>query len=321
MDNKKPRKKLGDMIKDNLQKITIFIVSLIYIAQGVFTIVKKDTTIWNIVGSVGLSITVGIVISNSLYSMGLTDGRKSNKFIDSLKGYGEAKNKATPYFDKLSSWCEYKNSQDLESKKKDIIQSAGLNWKAYKIGFYTKHKEKLDKKQEVAIIEADKCTIQKLSSRELLSDIPNNHNKVIATGSKFGSSEKDYKRKNVASDLISKLAMSIICGLYTLSPLINQENMQEVMANILWNSMQIAMWLTFGVLKYANAKSFIEEEYRQTHIIQKTEYLNEFIITMQNNPSVINEFDEDKELDKYLKELEEERKEIKSKEKELVANE
>ena len=74
--------------------------------------------------------------------------------------------------------------------------------------------------------------------------------------------------------------------------------------------MQISMWLTFGVMKYVNAKSFIEDEYRQTHLIQKTEYLNEFIITIQNNPSVINEFDEDKEVQQYLDELMKEKENV-----------
>ena len=64
--------------------------------------------------------------------------------------------------------------------------------------------------------------------------------------------------------------------------------------------------------RYSSAKSFIEDEYRQTHIIQKTEYLNEFIITIQNNPSVLLEYDEDREVQEYLDELMKEKENTKN---------
>ena len=73
----KEKRKFGDVLKENLQKITIILVSIIYIVQGLFTIAKKDTSIWDILGSIAFSIVVGVVISSSMNSMGLKDGRKS----------------------------------------------------------------------------------------------------------------------------------------------------------------------------------------------------------------------------------------------------
>lgn len=315
MSNNNGKKKFGDVLKDNLHKLMIIVVSIIYIGQGVFAISKRDVSLWDILGSVFLSIIVGVILSSSLNNMGLKDGRKSETFQNSLKNYGITKEKATPYFDKLSSWCEYKNSQELELKKKEIIQSAGLNWKAYKVGYYKEHNSKLDEKQLQAIKNANSCRIIKINSRELLSDLPSNYKKFHKNTSKFGESEHDYVTRNAITDFVSKIAISIVCGLYSLSPLLTQENTMEIIANIIWNTMQIAMWLTFGVLKYTNARQFMEEEYRQTHIIQKTEYLNEFIVTMEKNPNIILEFDEDKEIDKYIEEM------YKSKQKEMIDNE
>ena len=301
----KEKRKFGDILKENLQKITIILVSIIYIVQGLFTIAKKDTSIWDILGSIAFSIIVGVVISSSMNSMGLKDGRKSQSFINSMKVYGETKEKATPYFDKLSAWCDYKNSVDLESQRKEIIQNAGLKWKLYKVGYYSKYKPEENEKIK-ALENANKCKIERLTSQQLLSDLPSS--KYIKK--RFGESEQEYKRRNAFFDTITKFITGIICGLYGLSPLITKDNFQEKMASVLWNTMQISMWLTFGVMKYVNAKSFIEDEYRQTHLIQKTEYLNEFIITIQNNPSVINEFDEDKEVQQYLDELMKEKENV-----------
>lgn len=300
----KDKRKITDAIKDNLQKITIVIVSFLYILQGLFTIAKKDTSIWDILGSIGLSIMVGVIISSSMNSMGLKDGRLGDIFTASMKAYGKAKENATPYFDKLNAWCDYKNFQELEFTKKDIIQSAGLNWKAYKYGYYNEHRDKLDEKQIKALEQAKYCKIERLTARDLQSDFPQTRRTMFGFKKlgRFGESEKDYKNKTLVSDFLTRVFMSVICGLYTLKPLWDGTNKQEVIAGIIWNMLQIMMWIALGTIKYVNAKQFIEVDYRQSHIIQKTEYLNEFTVTMQNNPSVIENFDETIEIDKYIQE-------------------
>ena len=300
----KDKKKITDSIKDNLQKITIAIVSLLYILQGLFTIAKKDTSIWDILGSIGLSIMVGVIISSSMNSMGLKDGRLGDIFTASMKAYGKAKENATPYFDKLNSWCDYKNFQELDFTKKDIIQSAGLNWKAYKYGYYDEHRDRLDERQIKALEQAKYCKIERLTARDLQSDFPQTRRTLFGFKKlgRFGESEKDYKSKNLISDFLTRVFMSVICGLYTLKPLWDGTNKQEVIAGIIWNMLQIMMWIALGTIKYVNAKQFIEVDYRQSHIIQKTEYLNEFTVTMQNNPGVIENFDETIEIDKYIQE-------------------
>lgn len=305
---RKQKKKFAEVFKENLQKLTIALVSIIYITQGIFELSKKNTTLVDIIGSIGLSVSVGIILSSSFVSLGLKDGKKSEKMEHSLIAYAQTKVKATPNFDKLSAWCEYKNSQELMYRKKEIIQESGLNWKAYKFGYYEEHQERLNETQKQALEFAKNCSVPKLSSQELLSDLPHIKtgrmailkNKRDAHLSKFGQTEKEYQNKSNIQDIFTKLFIAIVCGLYGLSPLVTGDNISEVLAGVLWNTMQIVMWLAFGLTKYVNAKSFIEDEYRQTHIVQKTEYLNEFIATMENNPNVISEFDEDLEIDKYI---------------------
>lgn len=306
-DGIKEKKKFSETLKDNLQKITIIIVSIIYIVQGVFTIAKKDTSIIDILGSISFSIIVGVVISSSMNSMGLKDGRKSQAFVNSMKKYGETKELATPFFDKISAWCEYKNSIDLEAKRKEIIQNAGLKWKLYKIGYYNENKPS-DNDKLKALEKAKHCKIEKITSQELLSDLPSE--KYMKK--RFGEGEKEYKTRNLFVDLLSKLLIGCVCGMYSLMPLLTEENINEQLASVLWNTMQISMWLAFGMIKYSNSKSFIEDEYRQTHIIQKTEYLNEFIVTVKNNPGVINEYDDEEDVEKFLEELVKQKGELKN---------
>lgn len=290
------KKNLGTLVKDNLQKVTIGILSILFITQGVFEFSKKDTTISEILGGIFFSLLIGMIVTANFITMGLKAGRKDDVFVNSQLMYGETKEKATPFFDKLSIWCNYKNKKDLELKKKDIINSAGLNWKGYVFGYYDEHKEKLTKEQLEALEQAKKAKIPKISSSELLSDLPTKKD----AKTKFGLDEKEYKVKTSANDVFTKIFTAIISGLFTLSPLINGNNYQEVLSNVLWNASQVLMWLCFGALKYENAKAFMIDEYRQTHIIQKTELLNEFIITMENNPQVVDEFEENIEINNFI---------------------
>lgn len=300
MDKNGNKKSFLNLIRENLQKIVIILISILYITQGMFELRKKDTTIIDIIGSISISIVVGTIISGNFLSMGLKAGRKSELFQGSMKAYGEAKANATPFFDKLSSWCEYKNDVDLENKKKNIIRECGLNWKAFKLGYYQKQDNynKLTEKQKKALEDVKNCKISRLTYEDLLSDFPRSKK---FSSKRFGENEYEYQFKKNTSDIYSKIIIGVVFGLYGLSPLFTKENTAEVIAGMLWNAGQIILWISFGIIKYVNALSFMEDTYRQSHIIQKTEYLNEFVITMKNNPDVITNYDIDNELDEYIK--------------------
>lgn len=308
--------KLSGKIRDNIQKVAIFAVSIVYVFQGLFSFVERDSTVLEILGNIALSVIVGVVISSSLNSMGLRDGRRSEVFINSTKAYGEAKGRATPMLDSLPKWCRYKNADELEQAKKNIILSAGLSWKAFKFGYYDEHNDKLDDEQKEALQRAKNCKILEFAYSNLLSDseFSNNTGKGVINKIKgkfygrFGRGEKDYLLSGSVGDFASRIFTGIVCGLYMLVPAISG----AAMAKIVWNTLQVALWLGIGILKYSNAKYFMENEYRQTHIIMKTEYLNEFIATMENHPEVIEQDVEEIAINKYIDEW------IKSKENEQV---
>ena len=301
------KKKLSVTVRNNLEKISIFLISFFYVFQGIFQITDRGQDIMSVLGNIMLSILIGVAISSNLTQMGLKDGRKSDKFIASDELYGQTKEKATQYFDKLYAWCEYKNDQELNAKKRDIIRNAGLSWKAYRIGYYKDHQEKLTPEQIKAIQEANNSKIEKINNRILLSDLPQDEFSIFFGKTKehrFGKSEREFRKQTMAMDLLTRLFISFVLGYYTLAPLINGENWQSVLSQMIWHFMHILIWLTFGVLKYSNAKSFIEDEYRQTHLIQKTELLNEFIVTMQKSPQVVEQFDIDNDdIDNYINEI------------------
>lgn len=292
----KQKKDLKKVLKDSIPKLIIVAISIIYIVQGVFQFARRDVSLLEILGNILMATILGLTISDLFRKMGLTDGRKDNMFIESLKAYGKAKADATPYFDKLSSWCDYKNVQELEEARRDIIQRAGLNWKAYKFGYYKEHTEKLTQDQIMALTKADKCRIAKLIPQELLSDF----DKTKLDHNKFGQGVRSYKFMDMSSETLSKILTGVVFGLYSLKPVVLDE---ATLSGMLWNTFQMGMWLIFGITRYFNAFSFIVDEYRQSHIISKTEYINEFVVTMQNNPTVIEQYGDEVEIDQYIQEF------------------
>lgn len=282
----------------NFQKIIIILVSILYIAQGAFNFTKNEASLIDVLGSAALSIAIGVTISSGLRSSGLQAGRRSDIFLASMRTYGEAKVKATPFFDKLPTWCTYKNNIDLYEKRKDIIQRGGLHWQGFIHGYYDTRLATLSKEQVKVYYRAKNASITKLVANELLSDLPTNKYPKL----KFGISEQTYKHHNVLMDVLTKIVISLTGAYYVLEPIVNQEGL----ANIIWHTMQIVLWIALGMLKYYEAQDFMENEYRQTHIVQKTEYLNEFIITMQNNPKIIETVEDNtgitQDIEQFLRE-------------------
>lgn len=285
-------------LQTHFQKILIILVSSLYIIQGAFKFTQTQASIVEVLGNAALSIVLGVTISNTLRNSGLQAGRRSIIFTLSMKAYGEAKVKATPYFDRLTQWCLFKNNNELREKRMDIIQRGGLHWKAFLHGYYDTRLDTLNSEQLKVYYKAKHARIPKLIANELLSDLPVSR----CSRSKFGISEQTYKHSNVLFDVITKLTISIVGAYYVLEPILNKEGI----ANIIWHTIQIGLWITLGMLKYCEAKDFMENEYRQTHIVQKTEYLNEFVVTMQNNPNVITEVEDNtgvtKDIEEFLRE-------------------
>ena len=293
--------KASSTVREKLQIVIIALICCVYIAHGLFTLEESKQTIAEIVGNIAWSGTIGVIISSMFTSQGLKDGRNTELFLNSLKAYGDSKSRATPWFDKLTTWCSYKNAYDLEIRKREIVEGAGLNYRAFTVGYYDEHPEVLTEDQLKALENVDTCKVLKITQRELLSDMPKNK---FSEKNRFGETVLEYQTKGTILDIIIKLALAIICGLYTLEP-IKDSNW----AGLVWNLLQILMWLSFGFQKYIDSKYFMEYEYRQSHLVQKTELFNEFIVTMQNNPNIIYTYDVniDEEVDKFIKQKEEQK--------------
>lgn len=285
------------VLKNKVYILAIVIVSAGYIFYGWFSLSKTGKSVIEIIGSCGMALIIGLSITTFLRKEGLKNARNSDLFKSSQEIYADVKEEITPYSDKLPMFCAYKTEQETNNLKREKIINVNLNYSRWLDGFYDNEiiYNKLEDYQKEALEEVKKIKIEPYKSSELLSDLPNQKYK---NEKRFGIDTKEYERYKMVSSLLSKILIAIISGYYTLSPLKDNN-----IAQTLWNSIQIAIWLLFGSLDYNNAKDFILNEYRQTHIIQKTALLNEFKTIIQKDPTKLDKYD-DYELLKKLKEKE-----------------
>lgn len=298
--------KVKNFIKDNMSKIMLVAIVLTYVGQGCFELVQREWDISAFIGRMGASLIVGMSIYSSMRMSGLSDGRKSAEFKASYKLYAENKervSKTKQY--KLTAFCAYKNDQSLEEAKQDLLEEYGLQYKLWVRGSYNTNTElynqlDVDQKKCLKFINSGRLKTFNLNTRFLLSDSPKLSKKDLMKGT-ISRDEKDYTRSSTAKDVLMMLFWSIIFSGYILMPIING----ETLPSILWNTWQVICWVCGGVAKYEDAKDFMINEYRQTHLVYKAEILGEFLSIMTHDESILDDYDY---IGKEIKKIESEEK-------------
>jgi hypothetical protein len=284
--------KIRNFIKDNMSKIMLVAIVLTYVGQGCFELVQREWDISAFIGRMGASLIVGMSIYTNMRMNGLSDGRKTLEFMASYNLYAQTKQKVSKTKQyKLNAFCMYKNEQSVEEAKQDLLEEYGLQYRLWKNGSYNaegKLFQYLDAEQKKCLnyVNTGKVKTFGLNTRFLLSDSPKLTKKDLMRG-KFSRDEKDYTRSSLTRDIFTMLFWSIIFSGYILMPIING----ETLPSILWNTWQVICWIAGGVSKYQDAKDFMVNEYRQTHLVYKTEVLGEFLSIMEHDESMLDSYD------------------------------
>lgn len=86
----------------------------------------------------------------------------------------------------------------------------------------------------------------------------------------FGKSKREFTTQRNASDIVIKLLMAIIFGYFGVS-LASEVNL----ASIIWNGLQIVLYVTGGVIQMYNSYMWVVDDYRGS-VIKKIDYLQKF---------------------------------------------
>lgn len=299
--SKKGQNKVWGWIKENISKLILIPIALFYILYGIFALTRKDADILEIVGSIALGLFTGTIMYINLMRAGIQDGKKSDEYKAKEKEHTKVSEDIVEYQDKLPAYCNFKQRQELENERVAILQNAMLDYKAWQYGYY-KNRMDLTPVQLEALERVKNIKIDPIKPSDLLTK-DNRRNKTKY--GRYGRNSGDYIRGKSFISILTTVAMAIVFGYYALEPVIMNK---DTISKLVWNTLQIILWLSFGFIKYVDAKTFIIDEYSENNIVVKTSYLKEFLAIIKTNPNLLDEYEDpkDKEIREFIKRKEEE---------------
>lgn len=281
--------KVKVFFRQNIGYFVVALVSLIYIATAFITIGKTGKTIAEIIADGAIAFVLGVFINRVFDLQGMMNGDREEKVQATYLLHSETVVKISPFIDRLDAWCKIKNEENLRVQRTRILASEGMRYadyfensgaaKDFKVN-EDRLKNKMLRKDEIRRIRCFRKALR-------LKLTPMTAGSLTSEGGKsqdpyfFGRTKTQYETQSGAKDIIFKIAIACIIGYYGVE-LIKDFSY----ANLIWNALQVGIFLAMGVIKMYNSYIFVVEEYRG-RIIKKIDNLQMFdnyIAEQKNQP-------------------------------------
>lgn len=278
--------KVRDFFKQNMGYFIVGLVSAVYICTAFVTIDETGKTIGQIIADTAIVFFLGIFINRVFDLQGMMNGDKDERVVKAVNVHGEMIVKVSPYLDKLDDWCKLKNEENLKLQRIRILSTEGLKYEDYfnEDGSSKEFKPDEKKLKNKLFKNIEKARIRCFKKALHLKLTPLSAGALTSEGCKkqdpynFGRTKGQYETQTNIKDIVSKICIAAIFGYYGVR-LIQDFNY----ANLIWNGLQVGIFLIMGCIKMYNSFMFITGEYR-TRIVRKINNLEMFYyyITNQN---------------------------------------
>lgn len=284
------KKTFQELFYKNAGYFAVVLISLAYIAGSFVLISQTGKTVYEIIATGVISLIVGILLTGVFRSLGIQKGEEDEKTISTNKLYSETVESCVLKIDLLEDFCELENEKARESIRKKILSQAGLKYsdcfdenggvKSYDYELYSseaieKENSKRQKRKYKKINHRRKRAYYKAVNIKMKLLTPST---LTSTSLKendpfdFGKTKKEYRSQRNLSDMVTRVFMAIIFGYFGVT-FVSEVNF----ATLIWNILQIVMYITSGVIQMYASYSFIVDEYR-LNVIKKIDYLQKFNI-------------------------------------------
>ncbi|MBR2024972.1 MAG: hypothetical protein IKA02_04115 [Clostridia bacterium] len=252
------------------------LISLCYIASSLILISKTGRSVCEIIGTGFISMVVGSLINGSFRSIGIRRGEENEKTVETLSDHSKTVEEISPYIDTLDEFCDRENKMAKKRIRTKILASVGLKYQdcfdedgtliKFDLTELDKTRQK-DKKVKNAYEKAKNLKIKELTPDSLTTEGGNEENPFD-----FGKSKSSYNKNRSFSDVLVRVIMAVIFGYFGVT-LVSEVNF----ATIIWNTLQIVMYVSSGVVGMYSTYMWVVNDYRQG-VIKKIEYLKRFKI-------------------------------------------
>lgn len=270
--------KIKDFFRQNIGYFVVGFTSIVYIATAFITIDETGKTISQIIADGTIAFLLGLFINRVFDLQGIMNGEREEKVVATKNLHGEMVMRISPYIEKLDDWCEIENKKNYRVQRTKILARAGLKYedcfdengvaKPFEIN-KERMQDKCLRRQELKRLalynKAVNLKLTALSAGELTSEGGKQQDPFY-----FGRTKAQYEASRSIMDIISKIGIAVIIGYYGVGLI---ENFSY--ATLIWNTLQVGLFLVMGVIKMYQAYAFITDEFRG-RIIKKIDNLQKF---------------------------------------------
>jgi hypothetical protein len=233
---------------------------------------KTGKSIVEILGTGALSLITGMLINSAFRGIGIRRGENDERTLSTSALHAQTVEQISPYIDKLDEFCELENKRALKIVRSRILMGAGLKYEscfdddgmARELDLECADKTK--KKRILRAYRKAQCVkIKPLTPFILTCDSTDLNNPYD-----LGVSKRDFEKQRGASDVLTRIAMALIFGYFSVS-LASEINS----ATLIWNALQIVMYLTSGVCGMYTSYMWLVNEHR-AGVIKKIDILQKF---------------------------------------------
>lgn len=278
--------KIRDFFKQNIGYFIVALVSIVYIATAFITVDETGKTIGEIIADTAVVFFLGLFINRVFDLQGMMNGDRDERVQMAIVTHGETVVKISPYIDRLDEWCKLKNEENLKVQRTRVLASEGMRYEDYfnEDGSAKDFKPDEEKLKNKTLRKTEKARIRCFKKALHLKLTPITAGALTSEGGKkqdpynFGRTKGQYETQTSVKDIITKICIAGIFGYYGVR-LIQDFNY----ATLIWNGLQVAIFLIMGCIKMYNSFMFVTGEYR-TRIVNKTNNLEMFYNYIQSLP-------------------------------------
>ncbi len=270
--------KVKEFFKHNIGYLIVAFVSAVYIMTAFIAIDRTGKTVAEIIADGAIAFLLGVFINRIFDLQGLSNGDREERVQATKNEHGATVLRISPHIDKLDEWCERENAKNYKVQRTKILARVGLRyddcfdgdgvakeWTPSEANMANKVLRKIELKKLKGYSAAVNLKLTALSAGELTSEGGKQQDPFY-----FGRTKAQYETHEGVFDIISKLGTAFIFGYYGVT-LIQGFNY----ANLIWTSLQVALFLVMGVIKMYQAYNFVVDEFRG-RIIKKIDSLQKF---------------------------------------------
>lgn len=239
-------------IKTIAMDLVVVLVALAYVFYQMITLEPTFLNPLVLLAQAIMGIICGVVIKQALGENGFSKGYNSDHWNEEETKYNYACNSALPYMEYVDNFYEYETIEKKKSYRRQHLQEVRLKYSMWfdNNGNYIGTKEKYDKLERKQKRVLKKCISVRIYPLNLFSQY------TISTeqATKREPTDKMQRAKNTTKNTLMATLIAII-GVYFI-PQIKGWNW----ANFISATMQVAMWVLFGILQLYTNYNFVVQD-------------------------------------------------------------